>query len=422
MRRCIPRPWAFSILTAIATTPANAADWVTLQASEPADADKAKIRPHGFVQVSAEGYAGPPISAARQPAFAAFEGQYPVFNTVDGQSPWGLLLRRVRAGVRGNIPGTAGLASLNISAELGMNPVTLAEGAWRPKLLDASFTYQLPADLSVRVGRFKAPLADESLEAVHVTLPLIRFSRVISQLLMERDAHGGTFAGTVDGFRDTGVQLAGSHLFGAHELSWAIMGGTASVEFAAMKLEPNLSARVQYSHLLDVAKRRQAKREAIEGWAFGSYGLRDVEGDQFDRSRAGVGGQARWHGVRLRSELIYGEGVLAKGVVPPFAGNPKPVSAEGKAFGFTGLATYRVIDGWDFGLSYSHLDREFDAEAARRIFDDAGLVVEAAVTPKLWFVLNVGLRLANAPGGTDATQALLDTHAPYFGLQATASL
>lgn len=409
------------LLTAIPLN-ASAADWITLQATEPEDAEKAKIRPHGFVQVSAEGYAGRAISASEHPDFATWDGQYPVFNTVDGRSPWGLLLRRVRAGVRGNIPGTDGRASLNIAAELGMNPLTLAEGEWRPKLLDASFTYKLPTDMHIRVGRFKAPLADESLEAVHVTPPLIRFTRVASQLLMERDAHEGTFTGTVDGFRDTGVQIAGSHLSAEHEFSWAVMGGTASVEFADMQLEPNIAARIQFSHLFHPKERRQATREAVEAWAFGSFGLRVVENERFNRLRAGIGGQARWHGIRLRSEIIYGDGMLAKGVAPPFAGNGKPVVPNGTAWGVTGLATYRLATGWGLGLSYSHLDRETSGGPARRIFDDTSLIAEAYITPKLWFAFNVGLRFADAPEGTRATQALLDTHAPYFGLQATASL
>lgn len=413
---------AFQLLIGAAAARVNAADWVTLQATEPANAEKAKLRPHGFVQISAEGYAGAPISAAEHPNFSTYDGQHPVFNTVDGSSPWSVLLRRVRAGVRGNIPGTSELASLNISTELGMNPLTLAEGTWRPKLLDASFTYKLPADMHIRMGRFKAPLADESLEAIHITPHLVRFTRVTSQLLMERDAFDGKFTGTVDGFRDTGAQIAGSHLFANNELSWAVMGGSATVDLANFNLQPNISSRIQLSHLLNPKERRHPKREALESWIFGSWGQRLVGDETFDRVRAGIGGQARWHGLRVRSELIYGHGILVKGVSPPFAGNDKPVSTEGNAWGVKGLATWRVLDGWELGLTYSHLDREVDGGTARRIFDDTMLIAEMLVAPKLWFVLNAGLRRANAPEGSESTQALLDTHAPYFGFQATASL
>lgn len=402
---------------------AHAADWVTLQATEPDDPDKATLRPQGFVQVSAEGYLGEPVDGEALPAFADHDGQHPIFNTVGGRAPWSILLRRIRGGVRGDVPGTQGLASVNLSVEFGQNPLTTVDGRWLPKLMDASMTVKLPADLHVRLGRFKTPLADESLEAFFLTTDLVRFSKVTGQLLMERDAHGGTFTGTIDGFRDLGAQIGGSHLLGDHEVSWALMGATATVELAELRWEPNVTGRIQLSRLLDgPATRRSPFRDAAEGWVFASWGTRRVGEETPDRLRVGIGGQLRLDGLRLRSELMYGDGVLVAGMAPPFPGNPRPVDVDGRGWGITGLATYRIADTWQLGLSYSHLDRAFDGDQARRVFNDGSLIAEAFITPKLWFALNAGLQFADAPNGPAPADALLGLAAPYLAFQATAAM
>lgn len=401
---------ALAALVLLATSaPAAAADWLSIQNLEPDNPDKAALRGFGFLQVSAEGYPD-----------AELDGQLPVFNTVDGTADWAVLLRRARVGVRGNLPGTD-RASVQISAELGQNPLTTASGVWAPRLMDATMTLRSNQGVHLRLGRMKAPLNDESLEAFHIDADLIRFTRVTGQLLMERDASSGAFTGLIDGFRDTGAEVFGSHRSGTSEVSWALMGGTTSADPARLVLEPTVTGRVQVARLLGDLPARSPAREEAAAWVFGSVGTRDIgASEQADRLRAGVGAQLRASGLRLRTEGIYARGVLATGVSPPFPGGVRTLSEDGQAWGVTALASMRLQGRWELGATYSHLDLLPDEGADRRLFDDVIGHAQLHLSPKLWMDLNAGLRHAAAPEGSEAAQEILAAFSPYTGLMATA--
>ncbi|MFT4978374.1 MAG: hypothetical protein ACI8S6_004284 [Myxococcota bacterium] len=411
----------FACALMMAPRSAGAADWLSLQGLEPDDPDKAAMRGFGFLQLSAEGYPGAAVDAAGDEVLSDFDGQVPVFNTIDGEAPWGVLLRRARVGARGSVPGVPG-ASAQLSVELGQNPQTISDGGWSPRLVDATMTLRSSEAVHLRLGRMKAPLSDEVLEGVHIEGDLIRFTRATGRLLMERDASSGVLTGPADGFRDLGVQAFGSHLSGKREVSWALMVGTSATDPAGLAVEPTVTGRVQLAGLLGAQPRRSPVREEAAVWGFASLGARDVGAElSARRLRAGGGAQLRWKGLRLRTEGIYADGVLATGISPPFAGGVWTMAPEGRAWGATGLASFRFGDRWEVGLTGSHLDSQPDAGEERRIFDDGVAHAQLHLSPRLWFDLNAGIRTGRAPEGSETAQAILGETAPYIGGMATAS-
>ena len=141
---------------------ATAADWLTVQGTEPAHTEKAALRFNGFAQVSAEAIAARPVEGLTGD-LAVYNGELATFNKVVGaQGPFKMSLRRIRVGVRGRIPQTDWI-STSIAVEVGQNPLTTSgTDGWRPRLMDASITLESPAGIHLRMGQFKLPLADEA--------------------------------------------------------------------------------------------------------------------------------------------------------------------------------------------------------------------------------------------------------------------
>jgi len=409
----------FTLLAVLLTGPAHASDWLSVQGLEPDDADAAKIRPFGFVQVSAEAIASRPVEGLTGD-LAAYNGERAAFNHVVGTStPARISLRRVRAGLRGDIPRTDGRVSTFVAVELGQNPLTTtAADGWRPRLMDASLTVRSPWGVHLRVGQFKLPLADETLEAFHLTTDLVRFSPVVGRLLMERDVVGGR----INGFRDVGAQVFGSHVVRDTEISWAAMASNGTVELARSNPGLDVTGRVQVARLFD-GPRRNPFRDEVAVFGFATTGLRHgPDGQDVRRTRAGGGAQLRREGVRLRSEVTWGEGMLTAGRAPPFDGGSLVVEPDGSAVGVTGLASVRLQGTWEVGLAGSHLDSMLGAGAKRRVFDDVTAFGQLHLSPKVWFDLNLAWRHARAPEGSENARRILETTGPYGAVMATVIL
>jgi len=413
--RCLVLSTALGLLTA---APAEAADWLSLQGLEPADPVRGAIRGFGFLQLSVEGYPGAEID---NPDLGKFDGQTPVFNTIEGSAAWGATIRRARVGLRGHLPGTGESASIQVSAELGQNPLTTVGGVWVPRLMDASVTLRSAGDVHLRMGRMKAPLSDESLEAVHVTAASNRFTRVTGQLLMERDASKGSLSGPVDGFRNLGVQAFGAHRAAQTEISWALMAGTTGTAVGRVAVEPTVNGRVQVARLLADGSPRSPVREEAAAFAFASFGERDIgDDDRATRLRAGGGAQLKWLWLRLRTEFVYAHGIVPSGVSPPFSGGTRTMAVDGSAWGATALAGARFAGRWEAGVVYSHLDRLPNGGEAHRLFDDLVGYVKFFAMNKVRFDFNAGPRISRAPEASETKQALLAETAPYTGLMITA--
>ncbi|MCB9741682.1 MAG: hypothetical protein H6741_02135 [Alphaproteobacteria bacterium] len=399
---------------------AQAADWLSIQGLEPAEAEAARLRPTGFLQVAAEGVWAEPVTGLTAESLQDYEGELASFNTlgVNGER-WGLGPVRARVGGRGALPGADGRLDAFVAVELGRNAITTtATDGWRPALMDASVTLAGPVNL--RVGQFKLPLSDEALEAVHLTNPQLRFTRVTSTLLMERDTSTGAFTGRINGLRGAGAQAFGSHLLGPTELSWAVMASQAWV--GAAHLDPGMTwtGRAQLAWLLD-GRRRSPWREELAAWGFVSTGLRDVgEADPARRTRVGGGAQLNTAELRLRAEGIYADGVLNVGMSPPFAGGSVGVDPEGQAWGVTALATWRPVPRWELGALYGHLDSRPEGGPDRRVFDDVTGVARVNLVDGARLDLNLGWRHGRAPEGSADAVRVLETMGPVGSLTLTA--
>lgn len=407
------------LLLALAA-PVQAADWLSLQGLEPADPDKARLRAWGFVQVTGEGVIADPVTGLENENLQPYNGELAVFNTVGSQGqPTAMALRRVRIGVRGNVPDMDWVHLFG-AVELGQNGVTTAGGEWSPALMDASITLASPWNVHLRAGQFKVPTADEVLEAVHMSADLVQFTVVTRRLLMERYGGTGAFSGPATGFRDVGVQLFGSHLAGPVELSWAALGSNGTTRFGDEDPGKDLTLRAQASWLLD-GPRRSPTRQELGAWAWAQTGSRAVgPGETATRTRAGAGLQLHTHGLRLRSEAIWAQGVLNTGMAPPFAGGTLQLDPTGEAWGVTGLASYRFATRWELGASYAHLDSLPEGGPQRRIFDETTAFAQLHLHKRVWVNTNLAWRTGRAPEGSADATAVLDTMGPYVGVQLTA--
>ncbi len=404
----------------LAASPAFSADWLALQGTEPDNPDKAKLRGWGFLQMTADGIIADPVEGLVSEGLAPYNGEKATFNLVgpDSRSA-AVYLRRVRAGMRGEIPGTNGLLSTFAAVELGFLPLTLAADGWRPALMDASFSVHGPKNISLRVGRMKAPLADESLESVQGTADLIVFSQPVRALLMERNTASGMPEGRVNGFRDDGAQLFGAHHFGMTELSWAAFVGQGGTLQGPGDAGWDVIGRVQVARLFDESQVRNPLREEVSLWAFGQTGQRAVgEDDLAGRHRVGVGTQVRKGPIRFRSEFLWGQGVLNSGQAPPFPGGSQTLDVDGTGWGLNSLAM-ATVGPVDFGAAYAHYARNPGDTAEYRSFDELTGIVQWNPLPVLWLNGNVAWRQGNAPNGPADAQTILDTYGIYVGGQVT---
>ncbi|MED5373764.1 MAG: porin [Myxococcota bacterium] len=408
-----------ALLMALSSS-AQAANWVALQNLEPSDPDKAGLRAWGFVQVLGEGVYAQPVTGLEADKLQPYNGELAVFNTVGNQGqPSALNLRRVRVGVRGQIPGTA--FNTFAAVELGQNGVTTAGGQWRPALMDASITWRSPGSVHVRVGQFKTPTSDAVLEAVHMSADLLQFSVVTRRLLLEREtsSDAATWTGRANGFRDVGVQVFGIHNPGPLELTWLVQGSNGTTRFGDNNPGKDVSARVQLAWQLDDGPARSPTRQEAAVWAWGVTGTRPVwDGTQAQRTRAGGGAQLIHSGLRLRGEFIYAAGMLTTGFSPPFAGNPLAYNPDGDAWGTTALASYRW-NKLELGAHWAHLDSLPDGGADQRLLDEVAGFAQWHFSNKAWLNSNVVWRDIRAPEGSADAQRILDTIAPMYGLELT---
>jgi len=307
-------------MTLLMLASALGADWLTLQSTEPARLHDGGLRPILFAQ---------PVLMGNGPE-------------------WQARILRARLGVRGVAPGTNGRLRAAVAVEIGDNGITRFDGTWRPKLLDASLSVGLVGEVNLRVGAMKLPLSDEALEPVHQTHAFATFSRATGRLLMERHVREGAWASPVNAFRDLGVQLNGRHAAGALAASWGIMVSNGSNQIGRSEPGVDISGRAQLAWLPD-PEQRGPERDELAIWAFGHTGKRTGFEEAVRRTRWGAGAQWRQYGIRLRTEVLFGDGMLAI--------DGQPV-ADGMTWGLTQTASYAPTAWMRFGAEYSYYDAE----------------------------------------------------------------
>ena len=394
-------------LCALFAGPARAADWVMIGGSEEGRPDVA-IAPIAFTQLVVESTPfAAPLTGLKSDALVGFNGATPTFN-LDGVV---LDVRRLRLGGRGTAPRTHGAITWFVAVEAGHNAATRGVTV---NLIDASVSVHAVPGVRVRVGQFKLPTMDETLESNPLTADFTSFSLVVSQLMLEQPVKDGAFAGPAFANRDLGIQLFNSHLLpaslpvvGDHlELSWAVMGSQGHVGGIDDDDGKDLTARASASWLPTSQKRTSPWREELSVFAWAQHGTRtatiDGTSGVFDRDRRGVGVHARGLGVRARVEVVAANGMLFLGASPPVTGQPVSVDPKGSAWGAVGDLGVEHLGPFEIDARLEQLMRGDIDTATGRVFRNVTLGAQYKFTEQAKLLFNYSFRHIDVGDGSSS--------------------
>lgn len=397
---------------------ALAADWLSLQGTETANAGAARV--WGFVQAQYQKNSSDPNAAG------GYISPKLVGPNLTSQSAFNV--NRARLGVRGYLDPSNKHINYALLVEAGNNGITEpSEGA--VKLVDASITFTHIKGAKVRAGMFKTPTAEEGLRAVAVA-NYINFSWATNQLLQERFANPqytanvapqtlppatdlNGFERPVAAFRDVGVQVFDTlSLQDNWELTYAAMLGNGN----GLNFNDDNSDKDTYLYLAGekVFGGKGGRREGMKMFAWSQRGVRtaDLTNDDtfnpqdYDRNRYGVGFKYLRNGVRISGEVFKGKGMIW--VAPhnpsfgmgPAAGNPMAADghgAFGKSTGYYIEGGYRFAGSpWELDLRYDVYNR-LENDRFEVNFDNVTLGAQYFFDKKTRVAVNYEIRTANAP-------------------------
>jgi len=432
------------------TVTTQAADWLSLQGTEPEGA-AARARIWGFVQPEYTETDGSTLKGG------PWKGQEAIFNSIgpDLETNAQFHVRRARIGVRGTGFPLDSNVNYFLLSEFGSNGITRAGGG-SAKVTDASVTLNhLKKFTRLRIGQFKTPGSEDGLQAIHVH-NYNNFSIAADQLLLERhfDAEGtavcnpaalagGTaneqtylslcengngLNGSVGAYRDIGVQLFNTFKIddgpGPYpwELSCAFMVGNGN----GIARGDNDDSKDLYYYLsagqVFEGKGPRRKDWKVYAWfqdgertIFDSTGTEDTWGfKEFDRERWGVGGTLRWKKYRLYGEYIEGDGMIVAGT--DGAAQPGAISNDGSQVATFNYLTKNSAEGWYLDAGYLvmpnlELDVRFDkydrgtegAPTIEREFERWTIGAQYFFNKKARFTLNYEFRDSEAPAFASET-------------------
>lgn len=383
------------LLVSLYSTTAYTANWLKLQGTEP-PSTSARAKVWGFIQ-------------------AQYQHDFSDANSGDKYIPPKLIgpnltsqnmfnINRARIGVRGTGFPIDSKVNYFILAEFGNNGLTHA--GQRVKLTDASVTLNHMPFARIRVGLFKYPGAEESLQAIHVS-DYINFTTVTNQLMLERFPNDdnyykisvnntmranteaqvyGTapngFEKPVGGFRDVGIQLFDWISLGQWEYSYAMMFGNGN----GLNVGDNNANKTFYGYWSSewVFDGKGARREGLKLFGWYQTGSRAFDQDfsysrvavtdpqtgvesttdftyssankkewaYYDRTRLGVGAKYLKKPFRVTFEYMAGEGMIFLG---PHKESFDMNVPEGNGNGLTGKA-----NGWYLDLGWQVLQTKYE--------------------------------------------------------------
>lgn len=403
-----------------ATLPAQAANWLMLQGTEPAGAAE-RARVWGFIQPEFQYTEGTELKAG------PFSGQDAIFNTIgpDRDASSQFNIRRARIGVRGQGFPLDSKTNYFFLVEAGNNGITKPGGGLGSlKLTDASVTFNHFDAARVRVGQFKTPGSEEGLKAIHV-FDYVNFTSVTDGVLLERyiDADGSAPNdpngpnGPVGAFRDIGIQLFQSFRRDDWEHSYAVMVGNGN----GLARADNNNEKDIYLYLSTekIFGGKGARRQGWKGFVWYQQGDRtltlaqgtdttadDVEED-FERKRWGVGTTYLNGKYRAAAEYIVADGMIRNGsdggAIPGALSNNGTSRAslnvlpEDEADGWYLDVGYKVRPNIELDVRYDRFNRATDTDPAERRFDTLTLGAQYFFNKKTRLILNYEFREAEAP-------------------------
>jgi hypothetical protein len=381
---------------------AHATNWLQLQGTEPPNAPAFKL--WGFLQPTYISVDANPISGLAGPA-SGFNGKYTVPNLVgpDLNSNHRAQFFRARLGARGRLNDKIDYFVLG---DAGRNAATAKHHV---VLTDASVTFSYIPGARIRAGLFKLPTGEEALTAVQVAYPYVYFSNASQNLLVENQVqfNGGTFsangASTANmasggsGFRDWGVQVFDWFDKGPWEFSYAAMvsNGSDVNNWSDNNSDKDITLRFQTSYIFN--KSKGPNREDFSAYIWHQGGKRTFNGQDFDRTREGVGFKylkGNWH---VSGEDLRGDGVIVGGPNPPFVGQPIQVGLNEKADGWYLEGGWRFLPKWEVDVRRDEYHRMTENASLERDFKTTTLGMQYFINKNTHVTLNYEWRSLDVP-------------------------
>ncbi|MCA9570910.1 MAG: hypothetical protein KC656_23880, partial [Myxococcales bacterium] len=365
----------------------------------------------GFVQVQAQGVVDGDL----------IEGERPIFNTVNGSSPWTFRVWRARVGARGSIPKTDQHITYNLLFEAGEVSLTRTSPIVATEL-QATLSY-IPG-ARIRVGQGKLPVMEEIVQAVAPALETINFSNTLTGLLLENPVKEGVYTGGSYGFRDVGLQVFDGFQSGHVVGSYALMvSNGAGLHASDDDGRFDVSGRAEIGWIPEGEKQTSGRRREIKGGVWWLEGTRDVDGDPTRRMRRGAFVHAEQGKLWALVEAAEGVGMLEAGRATPFGGQVV-VAPDGKAWGVVGTTGLRmpVKEDLTFGvkLRFDEFHRRTEDPAALRVLRTSTLGLELNPGPNVRLQVDYEARTMLAPEAPEAARAVAATLGDRVSAQVTA--
>jgi hypothetical protein len=441
------------LVLAFSASNAQAADWIMLQGTEPADAGLYRI----FGQVWAtyvSNYGCDPLSGLRAPNGTPTGGATggPTGNNgkyhnacvvppeYDQKSE--LNLDSLMAGVRGNlIPGRINyFAAVNAGENLFNFLPFQSQRHVLATVQDASVTLSYIPGARIRGGLMKKPGPEEIQRAAppDFVFPSTPIAQIMPDVLIRSNVYfrtgvfipgqgypGGasSYGLDVDVGRDWGVQAFDAFTVDRWNLTYALMWGYGNGIHLRENINPHKDLNAQLTAEYDLPGGKGPLKHGVKLYGYYQQGERkffvDAQGNTsqpFDRIRYGAGvralGELFGEGNgrhRVGFDAIFGEGMLffaPSGNVVEGAVNNGALSTAAeqgnKSRGFNLEYGYYLGEKWQFGARLSQTNVLYDTSGVWQPWDerkikDATLGVTYYFTPMLNLAFNYQFRDYSAP-------------------------
>jgi len=427
----------------LSTTNAFGANWLKIQGTEPAGAERlAKV--WGFIQAQYQTDQSDPNPA----------GGYipPKLIAPDWESQSAFNVNRARIGVRGVAMPLDPKINYFVLMEMGNNAIT-EPGDSFVKMTDASVTFNHFKGARIRAGLFKVPGHEEGLNAIHV-FDYINFTWVSGQMMLERfpnrnyspnippqtlppEVPLNGFDQGVGAYRDVGVQVFDWFKVGKDwEVSYAAMIGNGN----GLNFSDNNDNKSYYLYASGekIFGGAGPRRQGLKLFAWYQDGERNADltndgifnPEDYDRERYGIGAKYLRNGIRFTAEYLKGKGMIWQAPqnpswgIGPGQGNPtRPGNgSSAKAQGWYVEGGYRFKGTpWELDLRYDVYNR-LDGDLLQIDFDRTTIGVQYFFNPRVRAAFNYEIRNADAPnfGPGKGPNANLDGIDDRIGIQITA--
>jgi hypothetical protein len=391
------------------------ANWTAIQGAEPFTEPTTRF--YGFVQAGYEQTFGEPVQGLTR--LSAYNGEQTIFNTVGGKSTATFLVRRARIGARGTATMNPLPVYFGLQAEFADNNLTRSDPV---VLTDAYAATRLVPGFRLKLGQFKVPMLEESLEGNPVASDFINYSGA-AQLAYENPirfdpaAGRNEYDGGGSGFRDVGVQAYDWIQVGRWEWTYALVasnGRFGEVDNDSMK---DLTGRFHAAYVFSGGA-LDPFRQALAFWVWDRHGRRTYRDTIYARIRQGAGIEWEQGPLRLRTEYVIARGMIETGFQPPFSGGAPALAPGGKADAWYVQASYRFLPQWEVNGRYDTLTR-LPNTPDERTFRNWTAGAQYILNPRAKLLVNYDFRRLIAPGATGDAAIIADSMADRLSAQAT---